>query len=802
MGGAIAAANIKIGAEIQGAINNMKQTGAAVRSLALDVNTTLTAAYKKASSAQNVFKNGLTKLGDKIQKVSGKMALIGGLPAIYASAKFYKDYANLQKLDRGLERFGVSLQQVRELAKLPNIGVFDGAQSVIQLRAAGASAQLATRSIKSFANAITEAGGSATDLSPALVNLQQFLSTGHINQVDLRQLSSRIPQVNEALKNAFGTTDVKQLNKLPMQEFINGLITELEKIPLVAGGAGMAMEQFGDDMLFASASIGEMLEKSFNISGIIGSMGDLIGNVTDNLKALSPEAQKSILALGSMAVILPAITAAIGGAIKVIPILLTGFGAISGTVGLVVAALGLGAAAIITNWDIVKATIQNSGFWTNLVTVVKSTMGIVAELFKTVVNLVQGDWANMGNALVNILKNAANGVVSILGGMLKSVAGALGELNHWIARRIPGMSDLTRNDGITGWINGSVIPSIEKLTNKLQFDVPDAFGIMKNAMASVKEAMDDSIIPPAPDPDGDKLSDFIEKLTAAQFELWKIDLSSKWLKEQAAVKSATEEYKKLVGVVAGLKSDRLLNSGDKEQGFEGLVNKSERDARMMVGLDSATKSMDEFIKTMKKVKTEYGDYVRSVAQTTLELNAVFADGINQVMESVVIGFAEMIGEAIAGVNNIHEVGRAMMGTIGQLISNLGKALVGASKIGIALKAAFASPTTAAIVGVGMIALGTALKASMQKQTANVRFAKGGMAYGEMQAIVGDNPNARFDPELIAPYSKVDRSIAASIRKHGSAGGNILVEVSGIVRGNDLEIIVNRVTRRNNYLKGR
>ena len=51
-----------------------------------------------------------------------------------------------------------------------------------------------------------------------------------------------------------------------------------------------------------------------------------------------------------------------------------------------------------------------------------------------------------------------------------------------------------------------------------------------------------------------------------------------------------------------------------------------------------------------------------------------------------------------------------------------------------------------------------------------RLAKGGLAYGEVQAIVGDNRNARQDPEVISPLSRLQEMITGAMFQRDIAGG--------------------------------
>jgi tape measure domain-containing protein len=67
-----------------------------------------------------------------------------------------------------------------------------------------------------------------------------------------------------------------------------------------------------------------------------------------------------------------------------------------------------------------------------------------------------------------------------------------------------------------------------------------------------------------------------------------------------------------------------------------------------------------------------------------------------------------------------------------------------------------------------------------------KLAKGGLAYGETLAMVGDNPNANIDPEVIAPLSKLKNIIG---------GGSQEVSVRGVISGNDLLILQDKARLR-------
>ena len=98
---------------------------------------------------------------------------------------------------------------------------------------------------------------------------------------------------------------------------------------------------------------------------------------------------------------------------------------------------------------------------------------------------------------------------------------------------------------------------------------------------------------------------------------------------------------------------------------------------------------------------------------------------------------------------------------------------------------------ATIAGIALIALGAGLQGAVAKRADKAgvpALAQGGLATGPTMAIVGDNRNARIDPEVISPLSKLKDIM----------GGN-QVEVYGRISGNDIFLSNSRSGfKRNRY----
>lgn len=151
----------------------------------------------------------------------------------------------------------------------------------------------------------------------------------------------------------------------------------------------------------------------------------------------------------------------------------------------------------------------------------------------------------------------------------------------------------------------------------------------------------------------------------------------------------------------------------------------------------------------------------------------------------VVGAMSELGAALAeGENFFVAFGKTALNVANQVIqASIGKiiAQIVAGESGKGLVGALLGLAGAGVV-VGMLS-------SMigKSKSAAPKLAEGGLAYGPTMAVVGDNPNARMDPEVISPLSKLKKMI-------GNAGAQT-VQVVGVIRGDDILL---QTSRANSY----
>lgn len=169
--------------------------------------------------------------------------------------------------------------------------------------------------------------------------------------------------------------------------------------------------------------------------------------------------------------------------------------------------------------------------------------------------------------------------------------------------------------------------------------------------------------------------------------------------------------------------------------------------------DQITALNTTFINLKPAISASLEEFSSGFLKTKEAVDAVNAS-LSQIIESGIENTLSGIGTQLGNVFSGDKF------DFGSLLAPLADVLIEVGKLAIATgiavegikKALVGHPVAAILGGIALIALGTFVKSSLANKSA--KFAKGGLSYGEHLATVGDNPNARFDPEVTAPSSKL------------------------------------------------
>lgn len=202
-------------------------------------------------------------------------------------------------------------------------------------------------------------------------------------------------------------------------------------------------------------------------------------------------------------------------------------------------------------------------------------------------------------------------------------------------------------------------------------------------------------------------------------------------------------------------------------------------------IDKARMSMGEFFTMLEETPV-----ATKLSELQMKLNN-FAQAVRQsfekAAEAVAMSVGQMIGSMAIGATKPEEFANSLLSVFANLATELGKLAIG---YGIAIKGIKESlktlnPIMATVAGIALIALGAGLQGAIAKRTESAgmpALANGGLAFGPTTALVGDNKNARIDPEVIAPLSKLKDMMSSNA-----------VEVFGRISGSDIYLSNTRTT---------
>jgi tape measure domain-containing protein len=138
---------------------------------------------------------------------------------------------------------------------------------------------------------------------------------GKVMQQDLNIMLENMPMLAKVLKDTFGATTADGLRDMGVnaEQFIEGITDGLSKLERVPGGLANSMVNFGVEVKLALGTVGEAINKAFNVTGKLEDFAGWIGSTATAFSNLSEGTQKAIISVLG-------ITAAVGPAMKVFSI--------------------------------------------------------------------------------------------------------------------------------------------------------------------------------------------------------------------------------------------------------------------------------------------------------------------------------------------------------------------------------------------------------------------------------------------------------------------------------------------------
>ena len=257
------------------------------------------------------------------------------------------------------------------------------------------------------------------------------------------------------------------------------------------------------------------------------------------------------------------------------------------------------------------------------------------------------------------------------------------------------------------------------------------------------------------------------------------------LNKELSLATTEDEIRRINGELATTSAELTRLQGLRPfQGLAEVVDTSNADLSGLKGVNldnPLLKPGQDTTSPVRELNKKMKGWLKD-AQETVAL----AQQISSVISDAIISIGKTIGESLGKMfsGEIENPLQGILTVLADALKSLGTALLTYAATVIAAEAALSNPLTAGAgiaIGIAAIAAGTVLQ---KLATKPVALAKGGLAYGPTLAVVGDNKGASYDPEVVAPLSKLRQYM----------GGQKLELVGGVefvLRGDTARAVLNR-----------
>jgi tape measure domain-containing protein len=277
------------------------------------------AAQDNFSKQLGIISREAKSFGSSLQSLGTTLALSVSAPLAGLGALSLKTAADMDALQRGLSAvtkeagpLSAQLTRLKEIARLPGLGFEEAVRGSTNLQAAGFSANNAERALKAFGNALATVGKGRVELDGVILALGQISAKGKVSAEEINQLAERLPQIRQAMKDAFGTANTEELQAWGVDSttFINAIIAQFEKLPPVTGGIKNDIENLRDSWNQALNEMGKVLIPSATAFASWGA--SVAGSVATAFAEMDAGTKNTIVAFGSLAAAIPVATVAVG----------------------------------------------------------------------------------------------------------------------------------------------------------------------------------------------------------------------------------------------------------------------------------------------------------------------------------------------------------------------------------------------------------------------------------------------------------------------------------------------------------
>ena len=185
-----------------------------------------------------------------------------------------------------------------------------------------------------------------------------------------------------------------------------------------ADGASGSMRALQVEVKNLATSFGEILLPI--ITPIVSGIADMVNKIG----SLSPELQKTIVVIGGIAAAIGPLMLGLGSLLKLAPLIGTAFTAMTGPIGIAVAAIAGAAALIVKNWDAIKEYFTTGGgseMFSSVKALAVDLFENIKNTFNSIRDVAVAVWDKIGSTLMSIWNNTFDSIKSVLDFFMNTV---------------------------------------------------------------------------------------------------------------------------------------------------------------------------------------------------------------------------------------------------------------------------------------------------------------------------------------------------------------------------------------------
>ena len=483
-----------------------------------------------------------------------------------------------------------------------------------------------------------------------------------------------------------------------------------------ADGASGAMRKFRTEVANLSTELGEVLLPI--ITPIISKLTDIVGS----LRALSPEMQSMVVGVAGVTAVAGPLLVVIGNILKALPLIKAALVALTGPVGLVVAAIAGATALIISNWDSIKEYFTTGGgseLFDSLKNLFLSVKNVVSDVFSEIKNTIITIWNAIGDTVKKIWGNTFDSIITTITVAVDIVGGVFNTLISLLKGDFHGALESVKTLGknVFDGLKNIVFNSLSSMTAALS----KFFSFLKlNSLAETFADWSEKIKP--------STKKIVDDISTVNDEIKKTavvtDDTTKSIDDLAkSQEKVVENLKAMRLVIPQKETYSLFNELFTQSGSELILNPV-----VEPNIDSATLKS----KMYESVKSAMGDLSEGIKVISIDLSDMITSTLTDAFGAV--STAIMEGDNVMGA-----LGASLLGTLGGILVDLGKMAIGIG-VGLeAIKKAFQSlnPALAIAAGVALIALGSLFSAGSRKLASSM--GGGGAGYSSAPSLRNTGP---------------------------------------------------------------